>query len=125
MSDAQETFFPNREATTSQMSLVIFTSSHSSYFSHISPHLLSSSFIHQEHRTRSSSESVIMNHDDFNSFDVEFEDASSTSFSNCADNASITEIIDHAFDDGIASKKTFKQLINRKMSGKIEYMNTL
>ncbi len=124
MSDAQETFFPNREATTSQMSLVIFTSSLSSYFSHISPHLLSSSFIHQEHRTRSSSESVIMNHDDFNSFDVEFEDASSTSF-NCADNASITEIIDHVFDDRIASKRTFKQLINRNMSGKIEYMNTL
>lgn len=65
-----------------------------------------------------------MDNDDFNSSDVEFEDAPQAPFSR-AGHASIAEIIDHAFEDRIASKKASKQLINRKVNDKTGYKSTL
>jgi hypothetical protein len=64
-----------------------------------------------------------MEDNDFNSSDIEFEDAPKP-FS-YAGNASIREIIDHAFEDRIASKKASKQLTNVKINKKTEYKSVL
>ena len=61
--------------------------------------------------------------DDFNSSDIEFEDAPKP-FAR-AGNASISQIIDHAFEDRIASKRASKQLTNAKINKKTEYKSVL
>lgn len=40
-------------------------------------------------------------------------------------NASISEIIDYAFEDRITSKKALKQLTNAKINKKAEYLSVL
>jgi hypothetical protein len=65
-----------------------------------------------------------MDANDFNSSDVEFEDAPLNQFAH-AGRASIGQIIDHAFEDRLASKKASKLLTNSKVSQKTQYMNTL
>ncbi len=64
-----------------------------------------------------------MEGDDFNSSDIEFEDTT-LPFSR-AGNASIGQIIDHAFEDRIASKKSSKQLVNAKINKNTEYKSVL
>ena len=56
-----------------------------------------------------------MDADDFNSSDIEFEDAPLNAFAH-AGKASIGQIIDHAFEDRLASKKASKLLTNSKVS---------
>ncbi len=64
-----------------------------------------------------------MEDNDFNSSDIEFEDTTKP-FGRAGD-ASIGQIIDHAFEDHIASKKASKQLINAKINKKTEYKSVL
>ena len=65
-----------------------------------------------------------MDADHFNSSDIEFEDASLNKFAH-AGKASIGEIIDHAFENRVASKKVSIVLVNSRVNQKTQYMNTL
>jgi len=65
-----------------------------------------------------------MDADHFNSSDIEFEGAPLNPFAH-AGKASIRQIVDHAFEDRLASKKASKLLTNSKVNQKTQYMNTL
>jgi hypothetical protein len=61
---------------------------------------------------------------DFNSSDMEFEPPPQNPFHQ-AGQASILKLIDHAFEDRVASKRAVKQLTNVKGSPKTQYMRAL